>query len=246
MYVKNLFLLIIFVIVGFVIYDQIQDSNEAKLAKESLLKESGLLPDHEAKSIKRERENRLRVVTQKKDAISKKIKELNSEAGKCYIKARNLLQFTEDTYKEIKAIRLESDVASRGTLGMKRAKALIKKCEDGALMYRKAGNAFTFLAKMLYKAYTSKTYELNDTEKLKFDRVVGKLKSFLENTKEIETVSRDVGKIIAAAFSQLTRKKNAKAYRLRLRERGKAYASKYGHSFYRGYKYVYDGYKYSY
>jgi hypothetical protein len=171
---------------------------------------------------------------------------MNAEAKKCYLQAKAILQFSKDSYKEIREVRLASDIGSVGKLGMKRAKLLIKKCEESAKMYNKAGKAFTSLAKMLYRVYKNKTFELTDSEKLKFDSVVKNLVFYLENTKEIEKEGREVSSIITRAFALLAQKERIKANALRYRQRSRNYYHNYGRSYYNRYRYYYDGYNYWY
>jgi len=205
-----------------------------------------LLAKREAERAEREKESKLRTVKQKQEAMRKKITELNAEASKCYLNGKSILQFSKDSYKEVKAVRLASDIGSKGTLGMRRAQTLIKKCEQSAKMYAKAGAAFTYLAKMLHKTYKAKTYELNESEKLKFDSIVGQLETYLESIKEVESEGKEVRGLISAAFSTLERKAELKAAQLRWRQRSRSYYHRYGSSYYSRYHYYYDGYHYYY
>ena len=227
---KNLLLLIIFIVLGLFIYKQVVPT-EDDLVNENKAESIAVSKVEIAKTTTLLKENQKTQENIRKECIS-----MNKLAQGFYINAKDIATFSKDADKEISAIRLDSDVTSVGTLGTKRAKTLITQCKNSSKAFVKMGKASTVLAKMLRKLHKDKTYAFDAKNQQKYDTILYNLRASLNNCKLIEEKATKVSKIINSAYTQLARKQKNKNATIRYRQRSKAFKSKYGRNFYKSFR----------
>jgi hypothetical protein len=185
--VKNFLLLIVFVVVGYFIYQNIKPTKVDKI-KEFINK-----PD---KVINKD-------IASKK-LLKRKFVEFNSQSKKYYEKSKDMLVFAKESRRQLALIRKLRPLSSAGTLGLSGIRNLIKQCEAKSKKIKKAGDGFKILASMVKNV--SKTCKPSKEEKRKYDEILGKLTVFQEEEKGIDKLGEDIHSKIFKSFNLLVSK----------------------------------------